>query len=66
MKQETVQEHIDSLKERINHLQGQNLKLKWVNKMLEEALQSDTAHDCNCMKCRTGRDVMAAIKEKQL
>jgi len=63
VKLETKQQHIASLKERVNSLLADNIRLKKENEMLRAGITKGCEHTCKCERCTLSREVIKTIDE---
>ena len=63
VKTETIDQHVEALKERINSLASENMRMRLENDLLRKGFSLDKAYDCNCLQCQTYRSIQVKIKE---
>ena len=63
VKVETINQHVEALKDRIHNLASENKRLQLENDLLREGFALDKSHDCNCLQCQTYRSIQVKIKE---
>jgi len=63
VKQETEEQHINALKERVYSLLGDNIRLSKENEMLRAGIAKGCEPSCNCDRCTVSREVLKTIDE---
>ena len=63
IKQETEEQHINALKERVYSLLGDNIRLSKENGLLRAGITKGCEPSCNCERCTLSREVLRTIDE---